>query len=97
VGRKTQIAASRERGGGPTVRPQKTPREDQAGRECLSRFKKNVAGPLAAGILELSAEAHTPAMAIRRKIAEANYFHASRISNTELRNFFSRPQTSDSS
>jgi hypothetical protein len=53
--------------------------------------------PLAAGILELSAEAHTPAIAIRRKIAKAVYFHASQISNTELRNLFSRVQTSDSS
>ena len=60
-------------------------------------IQKESRRPLGGGILELSAEAHTPAMAIRRKIAEAIYFHASRISNTELGNFFSRVQTSDSS
>ena len=52
-------------------------------RECLSRPEDH--RPLGGGILELSAEAHTPAMAIRRKIAETIYFHASPFSNARTR------------
>ena len=45
---------------------------------------------LGGGILELSAEAHTPAIAIRRKIARGTHFQSRTFSNTETF-FFSAP------
>jgi hypothetical protein len=46
---------------------------------------------LGGGILELSAEAHTPAIAIRRKIAMGLHFQSRRFSNTETASFFPAP------
>ena len=47
--------------------------------------------PWRRGSWSKSAEAHTPAMAIRRKIAVSIYFQARKFSNTGMRIFFATP------
>jgi hypothetical protein len=47
--------------------------------------------PWRRGSWSKSAEAHTPAMAIRRKIAVSIYFQAWKFSNTGMRTFFFTP------
>ncbi len=60
-------------------------------RECLSRLKKSwVTGPLAVGSWSYRLRHTTPAIAIRRKIAERAHFQSRRISNTGAANFFYR-------
>jgi hypothetical protein len=48
--------------------------------------------PLGGGILELSAEAHTPAYAIRRKIATSHISNSGGSQTPELNIFFTRPE-----
>jgi len=73
LGRKTQIASRQP--WCQTIRPRRAlGRSSRPG--VPQPIQKESRRPLGGGILELSAEAHTPAMAIRRKIAKAIYFHA---------------------
>ena len=60
----------------PVLKGREPPGVPQPIQELLGRRS------LGGGILELSAEAQTPATAIRRKIAKRTHFHSRRISNT---------------